>query len=41
MKQTYKEDLKIIRITNVVVFILKIGLQKSLSVKVVLPLLVL
>ena len=41
MKQTNKEDLKILRIATDVVLILKIGLQKSSSVKVVLLLLAL
>ena len=37
MKQTNKEDLKILRIVVVVVLMLKIGLHKSKSVKGALP----
>ena len=37
MKYTNKEDLKILRIATVVVLMLKIGLQKSKSVKEALP----
>ena len=37
MKQTNKEDLKSLRIVNVAVLMLKIGLQKSKSVKGALP----
>ena len=37
MKQTNKDDLKILRIITIVVSILKIGLHKSYSVKGALP----
>ena len=41
MKETNKEDLKILRITTVVVLILEIGLHHSQSVKAVMPILLL
>ena len=37
MKQTNKEDLKILKIATVAVLMLKIGLQKSKSIKEALP----